>query len=249
MKSLALIATLILNIFLGICSAELIDRGGGLIYDTVLNITWLQDANYAATSGYSPDGHMNWDEAMAWVSSLQYYDPIRGVTLTGWRLPESKNRDGNGPIVGYDAESEMGYMRIINLGNYVLGPAEICITAPPVNTSFTDQNGKLVEIKNLQITKQAPGDSNHHIAYWSRNGISPLPTHAWTYQFDCGNQAYSYKPSALHAWPVRDGDVGSPNIPPIADAGPNITITSEEQNNLIIIGHATDPDNDTLQFR
>ena len=32
------------------CS-ELIDRGGGLIYDTELNITWLQDANYAFTSG------------------------------------------------------------------------------------------------------------------------------------------------------------------------------------------------------
>ena len=29
--------------------AELIDRGGGLIYDTDLDITWLQDANYAST--------------------------------------------------------------------------------------------------------------------------------------------------------------------------------------------------------
>ena len=28
-------------------SATLIDRGGGLIYDTDLDITWLQDANYA----------------------------------------------------------------------------------------------------------------------------------------------------------------------------------------------------------
>ena len=32
--------------------AALIDRGGGLIYDDALNVTWLQDANYAKTSGF-----------------------------------------------------------------------------------------------------------------------------------------------------------------------------------------------------
>jgi len=29
-----------------------------MIYDDVLNITWLQDADYAQTSGYDPDGLM-----------------------------------------------------------------------------------------------------------------------------------------------------------------------------------------------
>jgi len=38
--------------------ATLFDQGGGLIYDTDLNITWLQDANYAMTSGYDADGRM-----------------------------------------------------------------------------------------------------------------------------------------------------------------------------------------------
>ncbi|NNF16437.1 MAG: hypothetical protein HKN70_06795 [Gammaproteobacteria bacterium] len=32
-------------------TAALHDRGNGLIYDDVLDITWLQDANYALTSG------------------------------------------------------------------------------------------------------------------------------------------------------------------------------------------------------
>jgi len=40
--------------------AELIDRGGGLIYDTVLDITWMQDASYAQTSGYDADGKVTW---------------------------------------------------------------------------------------------------------------------------------------------------------------------------------------------
>ena len=33
----------------GTAQAMLWDRGGGLIYDDVLKVTWLQDANYAAS--------------------------------------------------------------------------------------------------------------------------------------------------------------------------------------------------------
>ena len=32
----------------GAAQATLIDRGGGLIYDSVLNVTWLQNANLAS---------------------------------------------------------------------------------------------------------------------------------------------------------------------------------------------------------
>jgi hypothetical protein len=38
--------------------ATLIDRGNGMIYDSDQDITWLQDANYAMTSGYDTDGSM-----------------------------------------------------------------------------------------------------------------------------------------------------------------------------------------------
>lgn len=71
--------------------AALIDRGGGLIYDDVLNITWLQDANYAKTSGYDASGKMNWQDAVAWAANLTYYDSVRGVTYDDWRLPTMVN--------------------------------------------------------------------------------------------------------------------------------------------------------------
>jgi hypothetical protein len=61
--------------------AELIDRGNGMIYDTDLNITWLQDAEYAFTSGYSPTLGMTWSGSMTWVANLNYQG------ITGWRLP------------------------------------------------------------------------------------------------------------------------------------------------------------------
>ena len=64
--------------------ASLVNRGGGLIYDTALNITWLQDANFAKSSAYSVDGLMTWADAMSWVSNLNY-----GEAMTGDCRPHS----------------------------------------------------------------------------------------------------------------------------------------------------------------
>ena len=68
--------------------AILIDRGGGLIYDSGLNITWLQDANYADTTGYDDilygidtDGTMFWADGVAWAADLVYQG------FEDWRLP------------------------------------------------------------------------------------------------------------------------------------------------------------------
>jgi len=44
----------------GVAQAALFDRGGGLIYDDVLKINWLSDANYTQTSNYDSDVLMNW---------------------------------------------------------------------------------------------------------------------------------------------------------------------------------------------
>lgn len=41
----------------------LYDRGNGMIYDDLSNVAWLQDANYAHSSGYDSDGLMTWNEA------------------------------------------------------------------------------------------------------------------------------------------------------------------------------------------
>ncbi len=76
--------------------AALVSRLGGLAYyDTVLNITWLQDANYANTTGYGPadfEGKMDWADANAWAAGLS----IAGVG--GWRLPDTAPVDG-GPLI------------------------------------------------------------------------------------------------------------------------------------------------------
>lgn len=83
--ALALLAGLGIS---GAAQAALIDNGGGLIYDSTLNITWLQDGNYAKTTNYvSPvgpsgaPGQLDWVEAKTWAETLDYHG------ITGWRLP------------------------------------------------------------------------------------------------------------------------------------------------------------------
>lgn len=107
--------------------AALIDRGGGLIYDTDFDITWLQDANYAKTSGYDADGAMNWSGAMTWADGLVYGG------YNDWRLPTSLNQNGSGPCgPGYDCTgSEMGHLYYTELGNPAGGP--LTNTAPFTN--------------------------------------------------------------------------------------------------------------------
>ena len=84
--------------------AELIDRGNGLIYDTVLDITWLQDANYASTSGYDccdivggcdGDAYCEVDSTcdedfnpskMTWAQAVKWADQLNYQGFDDWRL-------------------------------------------------------------------------------------------------------------------------------------------------------------------
>ncbi|MBK8536437.1 MAG: hypothetical protein IPL59_15695 [Candidatus Competibacteraceae bacterium] len=115
-KSLIFVAALG---FAGAADATLSNRGGGLIYDDVLNITWLQDANYAKTQYDSSsgalgdaDGLMNWDTANTWAANLSYYDSVRGVTYDDWRLPTVKPINGVNFVYFVNASSgndDLGY--------------------------------------------------------------------------------------------------------------------------------------------
>ena len=104
MKRFAFIVVLALVLgFSTSTNAELVDRGGGLIYDTDLNITWLQSPNNTA---------MTVNDASIWAARLSCYDSVRNQTLTFWRLPTSDQ------CVGYNcSSSEMGHLFYTELGN------------------------------------------------------------------------------------------------------------------------------------
>ncbi|MDX1487889.1 MAG: DUF1566 domain-containing protein [Acidiferrobacterales bacterium] len=120
-------AVLVLSVMLGAVGtassrAELHDRGNGLIYDDVLNITWLQNAKYG--------GNKKWKEAVEWAANLEYQG------YGDWRLPSISVSSGvptgatASPVDCSTAtelecrDNELGYMYFHNLGgkgNQVLG--------------------------------------------------------------------------------------------------------------------------------
>ena len=84
-KVIPILSLLLALAIVGKSEAALFDRGNGMIYDDVLKITWLQDANYAMTSNYDTDGKMTWAQATAWADQLEYGG------FDNWRLPSSQD--------------------------------------------------------------------------------------------------------------------------------------------------------------
>lgn len=121
--TLTLMASLCLS---GAAQATLIDRGSGLIYDNVLNITWLQDVKYAKTSGYDADGWMSWEDSNAWVANLTYggYSDWRLPTISPIGTSFNYNTSFDGTTdVGYgntSPHSELAFMFYVNLHNLAL---------------------------------------------------------------------------------------------------------------------------------
>ena len=94
--------------------ATLVDRGGGLIYDSEYDITYLQDIEWAYTSGYDSDGIMTWYDAMDWVENLEYYDSVRGVIWDDWRLPTAIDADGTVNMTKKPRTDEIGHIFYYN---------------------------------------------------------------------------------------------------------------------------------------
>lgn len=78
--------------------AALIDRGGGFVYDDVLDITWTQVANI--------NGLDTWANQLAWADSLSLFDSDRGVTWGDWRLA-SVDVDGDDTVIDCSSTSEL----------------------------------------------------------------------------------------------------------------------------------------------
>jgi len=192
----------------GAAQAALIDRGGGLIYDTTLNVTWLQDANYAKTSGYDADGKMTWSQANTWAANLVYGG------FSDWRLASNTpvgaawnyNYATNGSTdVGYNItspHSELSYMYYVNLGlhGYYTPAGAYDPTFGIYGNGAGGGQANVGLVNNLQS-----------YYYWSGTEYAPLPaSSAWLFYTDFGAQGYGLQSDTLYAWAVRPGDVAAP---------------------------------------
>lgn len=103
MKRLSLFMTLVTILgFATFSNAIIIDNGGGLVYDTDLDITWY----IAAPVSEGTINNGSWYTVKSWVDSLT----VGGMEAGTWRLPIAS---ANG--YGYN-EGEMGHLFYDELG-------------------------------------------------------------------------------------------------------------------------------------
>ena len=154
------------------------DGNAVFLYDAILNITWLKNANR--------NGPMTWVVAQSWAGALQVGE------FSNWRLartliPDHSCVAGNAyPAVysqGYGigcTGSEMGHLFNATLGN---GP----------DTAITN-TGDFQVIENYY--------------YWSETSRAENPYYVWTYNTAINGQGYTGTgTNAFFAMAVRDGDV------------------------------------------
>jgi hypothetical protein len=197
------LATAAIVAMTGAAHAALIDRGGGMIYDTTRNITWLADMNYASTSGYATTnaggtgsnqilagGRMGWDAAVAWADQLVFGG------FSDWRLPTLNPADasctgGFGVGLGFNCTGgELSGLFVTDLGN-------------KAGESVLNQVGDTAE----QIANLALFSNVQSFGYWSGTEFAPNPSLAWNFFTNLGGQSLGGKFNALSAVAVRPGDV------------------------------------------
>jgi hypothetical protein len=188
----------------GAAQAALIDRGGGLIYDNTLNLTWLADMNYAKTSGHTAgigaNGRMTWDAAKLWADNLVYGG------FSDWRLPTLNPSDTSCSLsvnpggafsqqyYGFNCTGgELSHLFVTDLGNR----ADESVLNQTGDTQTQKDNFAL--FSNVQ-----------EYTYWSGTEFAPVPNSAWDFSTYVGFQDYfDAKSNALYAVAVRPGDVAA----------------------------------------
>jgi len=188
-------------------------------YDTVLDITWLGDANYADAN------KMEWGAANAWAAGLNPYSS----GIMGWRLPmmvETGASSGclggifehyNGEDCGYNVKTTSGsppypadtvYSEMASMYYDTLG-----------NLAVMDTSGDSPQ-PGWGLTNTGPFDNLQNNAYWTGSEKSPccFPYNdysAWYFKFTGGSQYFLPKEdyTGLYVWAVHDGDVGTSVIP------------------------------------
>jgi hypothetical protein len=203
----------------GSAQAALLDRGNGLIYDSVLNVTWLQDANLAATETFGvadidATGRMDRGTADGWIEAMNaaaykgYSDwmlpfnlPLNGVSYTGFSSADfwTGTRD-----TSYNISSTLdplGKLFYASLGNLGLR------STAGVDRSLTGALGVDYGLVNSGPFSNLTLSSN----YWTgpTNPTTVGVDQGWFFSFRTGYQAQVFVDSNLFVWALRPGDVAA----------------------------------------
>jgi hypothetical protein len=181
----------------------------GLVYDAAQQLTWLQDANYAQTSGYDSDGLMTWDASVAWADQLVFggWDDWRLWSVTDLGNDGCNLSFAGGTDCGYNIDtttSELGHLWYATLGNL----------------AYYDTSGNGPQ-SGWGLTNTGPFQNFDAVRYWSGTEYAPNSGNAWLFSAFSGSQNNYDENGQFQAWAVRPGqvDVAALDAQPVPTPG------------------------------
>ena len=189
----------------------LLSLDGTTVYDTVNNVTWLANANLAATDRFglsickgsgpqpcvNPSGSMGYQAAAAWVNAM---NAANYLGHTNWQLPTTPTNDSGcgktGPTGG-----NFGFGCTAS----AFGSLWNALGLKAPNTAVAIPSNTVGPFSNFQP-----------YLYWSQSGAPP-PAGNFTFSFATGWQGANTLPNLLYALPMIPGKL--PGTPPATGNG------------------------------
>lgn len=187
---------------------------GQTIYDTDLNVTWLANANLAATntfgiSGINANGSMNWNTAQSWIGAM---NTANYLGYNDWRLPTTTDASTidacgggsyySGGCWGFNSTgSEMAHLFYSELGN----------KAYYSTAGVSNQPG-------YGLVSVGPFINLQPSLYWSGTEATMMGLNtAWLFNIGYGGQFFqNHSDNVEFVFAVRPGSVATVPVPTAA---------------------------------
>jgi len=210
----------------GAAQATLSDLADGTVFDDVLKVMWLQNANLAASETFGVAGagsYMDWLTAKEWIAAM---NAANYLGYRDWRLPDvspvdevafdyTDVKDGSTDYgfnisADYSAypsstASEMAFMFYQNLRN--IGRYEVDGTPRTGDPGFDG------------LVNTGPFDNLLSAIYWAGVPCTSPQSGAFFFFFQNGSQGCADMGGHVSVWPVRDAPDFTP-APPVVPLPP-----------------------------
>jgi hypothetical protein len=187
----------------GMANATLWDRPDGLVYDDVLNITWLADANYAARLT-----DQQRDAIISDVGKIVYEAGSAGTpTQTHFLTPNDFQKDADGNYTGLMTWwGAMGWAMDLKFQSYNDWRLPSVWEMRYLSDNY---GGSLASYFNH--TDHFTSDDDIQAYYWSNEVLLADPPYiAKFFWFEMGSYRTHFMDGPMFAFAVRDGDVHHP---------------------------------------
>jgi hypothetical protein len=188
------------------------DASAVFLYDTVLDVTWLRDAN--------ANGAMTWASANTWAANLVVgaYDDWRLPTMIDTGAAGCPGYAYSGTDCGYNVQTKSGNLTQYEAGQTVYSEMASLFYDTLGNKAYYNTSGDFQSDFGLANTGAFQNLQSY--GHWSGLEYAPFTTAAWFFNTYSGLQLYEGKAiglfgeaSNLYAMAVRPGDVLVPAVP------------------------------------